>query len=205
MRFVPPRASSDSTPHAFHAYSFVKFRALLSGSGQFIASRLRSSSRTTLALVRYSGSRAFDRFCSHDQTPLSVIDPVDFGDATDRIPFTVARVTAPLSTATPNVRLARQLEREAAPLRASAGLPERSVPAAAMQRFMETGMNYIAPRTEPLIREISHGRLALASESVRTTPPAPRVDTKLQASVAASTHLTTDPFHVGNPTSAIKE
>ena len=32
-------------------------------------------------------------------------------------------------------------------------------------------MNYIAPRAEPLIREIPLSRLALAPENVRKTPP----------------------------------
>ena len=46
-------------------------------------------------------------------------------------------------------------------------------------------MNYIAPRAEPLIREIPLGRLALAPENVRKTPPDPRADAELRASIAA--------------------
>ena len=46
-------------------------------------------------------------------------------------------------------------------------------------------MNFIAPRTEPLIREIPLSRLALAPENVRKTPPDPRADAELKASIAA--------------------
>ena len=46
-------------------------------------------------------------------------------------------------------------------------------------------MNFIAPRTEPLIREIPLSRLALAPENVRKTPPDPQADTALKASIAA--------------------
>ncbi len=46
-------------------------------------------------------------------------------------------------------------------------------------------MNTIAPRTEPLIREIPLSRLALAPENVRKTPPDPRADAELKASIAA--------------------
>ena len=46
-------------------------------------------------------------------------------------------------------------------------------------------MNYIAPRAEPLIREIPLSRLALAPENVRKTPPDPRADAELKASIAA--------------------
>ena len=49
----------------------------------------------------------------------------------------------------------------------------------------ETGMNYIAPKAEPLIREIPLSRLALAPENVRKTPPDPRADAELKASIAA--------------------
>ena len=41
-------------------------------------------------------------------------------------------------------------------------------------------MNFIAPRAEPLIREISLYRLALAPENVRKTPPDPQADTCAQ-------------------------
>ena len=46
-------------------------------------------------------------------------------------------------------------------------------------------MNFIAPRTEPLIREIPLSRLALAPENVRKTPPDPQADAALKASIAA--------------------
>ena len=37
-------------------------------------------------------------------------------------------------------------------------------------------MNHIAPRAEPLFRDIPLSRLALAPENVRKTPPDPRAD-----------------------------
>ena len=46
-------------------------------------------------------------------------------------------------------------------------------------------MNYIAPRAEPLIREIPLSRLALAPENVRKTPPDAQADASLKASIAA--------------------
>ncbi len=46
-------------------------------------------------------------------------------------------------------------------------------------------MNFIAPRVEPLIREIPLSRLSLAPENVRRTPPDPRADAELKASIAA--------------------
>ncbi len=46
-------------------------------------------------------------------------------------------------------------------------------------------MNHIAPRPEPLIREIPLARLALAPENVRKTPPDPQADAALKASIAA--------------------
>ena len=46
-------------------------------------------------------------------------------------------------------------------------------------------MNFIAPRAEPLIREIPLSRLSLAPENVRRTPPDPRADAELKASIAA--------------------
>ena len=46
-------------------------------------------------------------------------------------------------------------------------------------------MNFIAPRTEPLIREIPLSRLALAPENVRKTPPDAQADAALKASIAA--------------------
>ena len=46
-------------------------------------------------------------------------------------------------------------------------------------------MNFIAPRAEPTIREIPLSRLALAPENVRRTPPDPRADAELKASIAA--------------------
>ena len=46
-------------------------------------------------------------------------------------------------------------------------------------------MNFIAPRAEPLIREIPLSRLALASENVRKTPPDASADASLKASIAA--------------------
>ncbi len=46
-------------------------------------------------------------------------------------------------------------------------------------------MNFIAPRAEPLIREIPLSSLALAPENVRKTPPDPRADAELKASIAA--------------------
>ena len=45
-------------------------------------------------------------------------------------------------------------------------------------------MNHIAPRPEPLFREIPLSRLALAPENVRKTPPDPRADAELKASIA---------------------
>ena len=46
-------------------------------------------------------------------------------------------------------------------------------------------MNHIAPRAEPLIREIPLSQLALAPENVRKTPPDPQADAALKASIAA--------------------
>ena len=69
--------------------------------------------------------------------------------------------------------------------RAGAGRPESAVPAAPMQPSMETGMNHIAPRAEPLIREVPLSRLALAPENVRKTPPDQQADAELKASIAA--------------------
>ena len=46
-------------------------------------------------------------------------------------------------------------------------------------------MNHIAPRAEPLIRDIPLSRLALAPENVRKTPPDPQADASLKASIAA--------------------
>ena len=46
-------------------------------------------------------------------------------------------------------------------------------------------MNYIAPRAEPLIRDIPLSRLSLAPENVRKTPPDPQADASLKASIAA--------------------
>ena len=46
-------------------------------------------------------------------------------------------------------------------------------------------MNFIAPRAEPLIREIPLSRLALAPENVRKTPPHAQADAELKASIAA--------------------
>ncbi len=46
-------------------------------------------------------------------------------------------------------------------------------------------MNFIAPGAGPLIREIPLSRLALAPENVRRTPPDPRADAELKASIAA--------------------
>ncbi len=46
-------------------------------------------------------------------------------------------------------------------------------------------MNFIAPRAEPLIREIPLSRLALAPENVRKTPPDVQADAELKASIAA--------------------
>ena len=46
-------------------------------------------------------------------------------------------------------------------------------------------MNFIAPRTGPAVREIPLSRLALAPENVRRTPPDPRADAELKASIAA--------------------
>ena len=46
-------------------------------------------------------------------------------------------------------------------------------------------MNFIAPRAEPLIREIPLSRLALAPENVRKTPPDAQADAALKASIAA--------------------
>jgi len=50
---------------------------------------------------------------------------------------------------------------------------------------METAMNFIAPRAEPIIREIPLSRLALAPENVRKTPPDAPADAELKASIAA--------------------
>ena len=46
-------------------------------------------------------------------------------------------------------------------------------------------MNFIAPRAQPLIREIPLSRLTLAPENVRKTPPDPQADAELKASIAA--------------------
>ena len=46
-------------------------------------------------------------------------------------------------------------------------------------------MNFIAPGTGPLIREIPLSRLTLAPENVRRTPPDPQADAELKASIAA--------------------
>ena len=50
---------------------------------------------------------------------------------------------------------------------------------------MEIAMNFIAPRAGPRIREIPLSRLSLAPENVRNTPPDPRADAELKASIAA--------------------
>ena len=42
-------------------------------------------------------------------------------------------------------------------------------------------MNHIAPRAEPLIREIPITLLSLAPENVRKTPPDPHADAELKA------------------------
>ena len=49
----------------------------------------------------------------------------------------------------------------------------------------EIRMNFIAPRAEPLIREIPLSRLSLAPENVRKTPPDACADASLKASIAA--------------------
>ena len=46
-------------------------------------------------------------------------------------------------------------------------------------------MNHIAPRAEPLIRDVPLSRLALAPENVRKTPPDAQADAELKASIAA--------------------
>ena len=46
-------------------------------------------------------------------------------------------------------------------------------------------MNFIAPRAEPLIRDIPLSQLALAPENVRKTPPHVQADAELKASIAA--------------------
>ena len=46
-------------------------------------------------------------------------------------------------------------------------------------------MNHIAPRAEPLIREVPLSRLALAPKNVRKTPPDQQADAELKASIAA--------------------
>ena len=46
-------------------------------------------------------------------------------------------------------------------------------------------MNFIAPRAEPIIRDIPLNRLALAPENVRKTPPDAQADASLKASIAA--------------------
>ena len=46
-------------------------------------------------------------------------------------------------------------------------------------------MNHIAPRPEPLIREIPLSRLALAPENVRKTPADPVAEAEMKASIAA--------------------
>ena len=46
-------------------------------------------------------------------------------------------------------------------------------------------MNFIAPRAEPLIREIPLSRLTLAPENVRRTPPDAQADAEIKASIAA--------------------
>ncbi|MCY3761756.1 MAG: ParB/Srx family N-terminal domain-containing protein, partial [Gemmatimonadetes bacterium] len=50
---------------------------------------------------------------------------------------------------------------------------------------MEIAMNFIAPRAGPRIRDIPLSRLSLAPENVRKTPPDPRTDAELKASIAA--------------------
>ena len=62
---------------------------------------------------------------------------------------------------------------------AGAGRPESVVRALSAKSSMETGMNYIAPRAEPLIREIPLSRFVLAPENVPKTPPNPRADAEL--------------------------
>ena len=61
------------------------------------------------------------------------------------------------------------------------GRPESAARAAPMQPSMETAMNHIAPRAEPLIREIPLSRLALAPENVRRTPPDPQAEAQRDA------------------------
>ena len=46
-------------------------------------------------------------------------------------------------------------------------------------------MNFIAPRAEPLIREVPLSSLTLAPENKRRTPPDPQADAQLKASIAA--------------------
>ena len=81
--------------------------------------------------------------------------------------------------------LERQQEAEPVRRRAGVGRTESAARAAPMQPSMETGMNFIAPRAEPLIREVPLSRLSLAPENVRKTPPDPRADAELKASIAA--------------------
>ncbi len=45
-------------------------------------------------------------------------------------------------------------------------------------------MHFIAPRAEPLIREIPLSRLSRAPENVHKTPPDPQADASLKASIA---------------------
>ena len=60
-------------------------------------------------------------------------------------------------------------------------------------------MNHIAPRAEPLIREIPLNRLALAPENVRKTPPDAQADAELKASIAALVLLENLVVRADNP------
>ena len=60
-------------------------------------------------------------------------------------------------------------------------------------------MNFIAPRAEPLIREIPLTRLALAPENVRKTLPDPQADAELKASIAALGLLENLVVHTNEP------
>ncbi|MYK13153.1 MAG: hypothetical protein F4050_03635, partial [Rhodospirillaceae bacterium] len=79
----------------------------------------------------------------------------------------------------------RRQESEACPRsdgRLQAGVSRARRTASAIE---ETGMNHLAPGAEPRIREIPLSRLSLAPENVRKTPPDPRADAELKASIAA--------------------
>ena len=105
----------------------------------------------------------------------------------------IAFIRSPAHTTTPPPHPAPARcairRRSGARVRASRTGPAGVVPRTPSVHFhtpsRKVRMNFIAPRAEPLIREIPLSRLALAPENVRKTPPDAQADTALKASIAA--------------------